>query len=183
MSTALVVVDMLNDFVHGVLANPAARRIITPVGRLAEAARSRNDWIVVYANDAHLPEDFELRVFPPHAMAGTEGAQVVDELRPAEGDTVVGKRAYSAFTDTDLDQALRRHGVDHLVLVGQHTDCCVRHTSYDAFVRELAITVCPDATVVFEPGSDEPVGARQERALDYLKTYYGTRIEPSTALL
>lgn len=116
-------------------------------------------------------------------MAGTEGAQVVDELRPTERDVVVPKRAYSAFTETDLDRALADHGVERLVLVGQHTDCCVRHTSYDAFVRELEIAVCADATTVFEPGSDEAVDVRQHRALEYLKTYYGAQIATSAALL
>jgi nicotinamidase-related amidase len=183
MSTALLVVDMLNDFVHGVLGNPLARDIVGPVDRLAHAARSRDDWLVIYANDAHLPDDFELRVFPPHAMAGTEGAQVIDELRPGEHDVVVGKRAYSAFTDTTLEGALHERAVDHLVIVGQHTDCCVRHTSYDAFVRGLGITVCPDATVVYQPGSEEPVDVRQSRALEYLRTYYGAQIAPVTALM
>jgi nicotinamidase-related amidase len=183
MSTALLVVDMLNDFVHGVLGNPVAREIVDPIARLAGAARERDDWLVVYANDAHLPDDFELRVFPPHAMAGTEGAQVIEELRPADPDVVVGKRAYSAFTGTTLEQTLHEHGVGHVVIVGQHTDCCVRHTSYDAFVRGLEITVCPDATVVFQPGSEEPVDIRQTRALEYLRTYYGAQTATATTLL
>jgi nicotinamidase-related amidase len=58
------------------------------------------------------------------------------------------------------------------VIVGQHTDCCVRHTSYDAFSLGYEIVVCPDATTVFGPMSDEPVETRQHRALDYLQTYY-----------
>ena len=182
MSTALLVVDMLNDFVDGVLGNPAAREIVEPIARAVGVARSRPDWVVVYANDAHLSDDFELRVFPPHAMAGTEGARVIDDLAPASTDIVVGKRAYSAFTDTELDRALEDNAVDRLVVVGQHTDCCVRHTSYDAFVRGLQIAVCADATTVFQPGSDEPVGVRQQRALEYLRTYYGATIETTTEL-
>jgi nicotinamidase-related amidase len=183
MTTALVVVDMLEDFVDGVLPNRAAKDIVGPIGQLAATARSRPDWVVLYANDAHLPDDFELRVFPPHAMAGTPGAMVIDELAPREGDLVVGKRAYSAFTGTDLDAVLGEHGVDRLVIVGQHTDCCVRHTCYDAFTRRLELVVCPDATTVYEPESHEPVSVRQHRALEYLKTYYGAELETTTALL
>ena len=82
MQTALVVVDMLNDFVDGVLANPAARHIVEPIASLLHRARPANDWVVLYANDAHGVTDRELRVFPPHAMAGTPGAEVIDELRP-----------------------------------------------------------------------------------------------------
>ena len=134
MRTAVVVVDMLNDFLDGVLANPAAKEIIGPIASLAERAREDNDWIVIYANDAHRPDDTELKVFPPHAMAGTHGAAVIGELRPGPHDFIVGKRSYSAFTETGLNPFLRGHDIARLAIVGQHTDCCVRHTSYDAFV-------------------------------------------------
>ena len=58
----LIVLDMLNDFVDRVLANLAAKPILDPIARLVEHSRSRDDWIVVYANDAHQPGDFEFRV-------------------------------------------------------------------------------------------------------------------------
>lgn len=182
MTTALLVVDMLNDFLHGVLANPAARAIVEPISGAVDGARSRPDWAVVYTNDSHHPDDLELQVFPPHAMAGTPGAQVIDELAPATGDLVVEKRAYSAFTGTNLEDLLRRGAVERLVMVGQHTDCCLQHTSYDAFMRGLDIVVCPDASAVFQPGSPEPVERRQERALQYLRTYYGATLTSVTAL-
>jgi nicotinamidase-related amidase len=89
MNTALVIVDMLRDFVDGRLANPAAVPTIERIGALAEAARGRSDWIVVYGNDAHQPGDVELRLFGEHAMAGTPGAEVIEQLAPAGGDMVV----------------------------------------------------------------------------------------------
>jgi len=73
MQTALVIVDMLNDFVDGILANPAAKSIVGPISLLAERARETDDWVVFYANDAHLLTDVEVRVFPPHAMAQIAG--------------------------------------------------------------------------------------------------------------
>ena len=182
MRTALMVVDMLNDFVDGVLGNPAAGEIVGPIAELAARARSTGDWVVVYANDAHHPDDFELRVFPPHAMAGTEGARVIDALEPQPGDEVVPKRAYSAFTGTSLAQLLAGHEIERLVLVGQHTDCCVRHTAYDAFTLGLELLVCPEATTVYEPASHEPVPARQQRALEYLTTFYGAALQSPAAL-
>lgn len=68
---------------------------------------------------------------------------------------------------------LRSQNVGRLVLVGQHTDCCVRRTSYDAFVRGYELVICPEATTVFALGSEEPIEIRQNRALNYLQTYYG----------
>jgi nicotinamidase-related amidase len=182
MRTALIVVDMLNDFVDGVLGNPAAEKIVAPIASLVEGARENDDWVVVYANDAHRRDDVELRVFPPHAMVGTPGAAVIDDLQPGPGDLVVDKRFYSAFTETDLQGMLRARAVGRIVLVGQHTDCCVRHTSYDAFARGYELVVCPNATTVFEPGSDEPVPVRQHRALEYLQAYYGAHLEESSAV-
>ncbi len=182
MRTALVVVDMLNDFTDGVLANPAAKEIVGSISQLVDRARRSDEWTVFYANDAHQLSDVELRVFPPHAMAGTPGAEVIDELHPRSEDVVVPKRFYSAFTETTLQERLRSHDIGRLVLVGQHTDCCIRHTSFDAFALGYELVVCPDATTVFEPESEEPVPVRQERALGYLRNFYGVKLEPTEAV-
>ena len=131
MATALLVLDMLTDFTTGKLANPAAGYITGPIAALARAARGRDDWLVVYGNDAHRPGDFELVVFGEHAMAGSAGAAVISELAPQPGDLIVSERYYSAFTQTDLDATCRVRRIDRLVVTGQHTDCCCRHTSYD----------------------------------------------------
>jgi hypothetical protein len=75
--------------------------------------------LVVYANDAHLPQDFELWVWDDHAMAGTRGAEIILELAAAEGDFVLPKRTYASFQETGLDPLLRQFGVDTLILTGQ----------------------------------------------------------------
>lgn len=183
MTTALIVIDMLKDFVHGSLANPAIHPTIDRIQALIEQTRGREDWRVIYSNDCHQPGDFELKIFGEHAMAGTSGAEVIEPLAPRPGDIIVPKRFYSAFTQTDLDATCRVHKIDHVVLVGQHTDCCVRHTSYDAMQRGIAITVAADATAIFEPMSEEAVHIRQERALDYIRTFYGAQIVPIADLL
>src|SRR5258708_37600095 len=132
MATALLVLDMLTDFTSGKPANPAASQITDPIAELMQAARGRDDWIVVYGNDAHRPGDFELSVFGEHAMAGSPGAAVIEELSPLPGDIIVPKRYYSAFTETDLDATCRVHRIDRLGLTRQHPDRCCRHTSRDA---------------------------------------------------
>ena len=75
------------------------------------------------------------------------------------------------------------HDVGRVVIAGQHTDCCVRHTSYDAYLRGLEVVVPADATAVFQPLSEEAVEARQQRALDYLRTFYGVSVVPTAELL
>ena len=84
---ALIIVDMLNDFVDGKLANPKAQAIIGPLQRLLARARDEG-WVVVFSNDAHQPDDPELRVWGEHAMAGTREAEVIAQLAPREGEIV-----------------------------------------------------------------------------------------------
>ena len=110
---ALVIVDMLKDFVDGKLANPRAQGIIEPLQRLLAHARE-NGWVVVFSNDAHKPDDPELKVWGEHAMEGSPGAEVIDELEPREDDIVSPKRTYGAFDETGLAEQLREKGVADL---------------------------------------------------------------------
>jgi nicotinamidase-related amidase len=167
---ALVIVDMLKDFVDGSLANPRAQRIVEPLKQLLAHARE-NGWVVVFSNDAHRPGDPELKIWGEHAMAGDPGAEVIDELRPepSERELVSPKRGYGAFDGTGLDEQLRGLGVDEVVVTGQHTHICVRHTSYGALIRGYDITVPRDAVCAFE-------GVDEDDALEYLRSVYGARI-------
>src|SRR2546428_8595679 len=83
MSDALWIVDMVNDFVTGKLGTPRAKRIIPNIRTLAGAARDAGV-PVIYVNDAHLPKDFELKIWGPHSMAGTQGGQILPALAAPE---------------------------------------------------------------------------------------------------
>ncbi len=174
---ALVIIDMLEDFVRGALANPRAERILPSLRRLLDHARQQG-WVVVFSNDAHEPGDPELAVWGEHAMAGTAGARVIDELEPKPGprELVSPKRAYGAFDGTGLDEQLRTLGVDEVVLAGQHTHICVRHSSYGALIRGYRITVPRDAVCAFD-------GVDEEEALEYLRAVYGARIATADELM
>jgi nicotinamidase-related amidase len=104
-------------------------------------------------------------------MAGTPGARVVRELEPTPGpgEFLCPKRAYGAFDNTDLAKRLQGLGVDEVVLAGQHTHICVRHTAYGALLRGYAIVVPRDAVCAFE-------GVDENDALEYLRSAYGARI-------
>ncbi|WP_445496911.1 cysteine hydrolase family protein [Photorhabdus sp. SF281] len=175
---ALIVIDMLNDFVTGALANEVdAMKIVPVIKRLIDHARPQQGWLVVYANDAHRTNDREMGIWGRHAIAGTPGANVIEALVPigADREIVSPKRFYGAFDGTDLEDVFKEYGVTEVVLTGQHTHCCVRHTAYGAFIRGYRIKVPSDAVCVF-PGVD------QQAALDYLKAIYGAEITTSTAL-
>jgi nicotinamidase-related amidase len=173
---ALIIVDMLDDFVSGKLANPKAQAIVGPLQRLLAHAR-RQGWIVVFSNDAHQPGDPELKVWGPHGMAGDPGAQVIKALAPAPGprEFISEKRSYGAFDGTGLDERLKALGVDEVVITGQHTHICVRHSSYGALIRGYRITVPQDAVCAFE-------GVNEEDALTYLKSVYAAEVTTTDAL-
>ena len=159
---------MLNDFVDGTLENPRAQSIIGPLERLLGHARD-DGWVVVFSNDAHEPGDPELRVWGAHAMAGTPGAGVIPQLASRQGEIISPKRAYGAFDFTGLDEQLKERGVDEVVVTGQHTHICVRHTSYGALIRGYQVTVPRDAVCAFE-------GVDEDDALEYLVMAYGAAI-------
>ena len=165
---ALIIVDMLVDFVGGKLANPKALEIIGPLQRLLAHARDEG-WVVVFSNDAHQPGDPELKVWGEHAMAGDPGAEVIRELAPRAGEIISPKRGYGAFDGTGLDEQLRERGVEKVVVTGQHTHICVRHSSYGALIRGYEITIPRDAVCGFE-------GVDEDDALAYLTMAYGARI-------
>ncbi|MBU4174767.1 MAG: cysteine hydrolase [Actinobacteria bacterium] len=140
--SALLVVDMINDFVRpdGALPVPAAMGIVPYVASLADEAR-RLGIPVVYVDDSHDPDDKEFEDWPVHAVEGTDGARVVDKLEPNEGDHVVTCKCYSGFFGTKLDELLGELGVEHVVVTGTVTNICVYATCLDAYMRGYRITV------------------------------------------
>ncbi|MGB9725271.1 MAG: isochorismatase family protein [Fervidicoccaceae archaeon] len=174
--TAVLVIDMLKEFVTGRLGSERARRIVSPLSEFLEKAREAGAFII-YVKDSHLPRiDFELRKWGDHAIKGSEDAEIVRELSPKEGDYVIEKRRYSAFFMTDLDLLLRELGVDTLILTGVSTDICVMHTAADAFYRGYRIIVPRD---LVESMSEEG----QEKGLKAMKELYGAEIVTSSEAL
>jgi nicotinamidase-related amidase len=176
--SALVVIDLANDFVYagGVIADAGgaayqerAQAILPTLKRLIEGARAAGV-LVVYATDAHTPDDTELAKWPPHAMRGTKWAEVVPELAPQPGDLVLDKTTYSPFVSTRIDEELRQRGINRLFVTGLHTDCCARHTSGDAFQRGYDLVWVTDAMQAF---TDE----QHQQGLEYFKAWYAADAE------
>ncbi len=173
---AILVIDMLEDFVRGKLKCDMGAKIIPNIRKLLVSARKKGIPII-YTNDSHIQGiDKELELWGPHAIKGSRGASVVEELKPEEGDFVVEKRRYSGFFQTDLDLLLRELGVDTLVLTGLTTNVCVKHTAADAFFRGYKVIVVEDCTGAFTL-EDHLDG------LKYMKNIYGVEIVKSSDIL
>ena len=171
MTDALVVDDILEEFVYGKISSPRAKNIIEPTKKLIAAARKAKI-PVIYVSDAHLPSDPEMSVWGHHAMKGTKDAQVVSALKPKKGDYVFEKRVYSSFQGTGLELLLHNLNVDTVVVVGLLTEICVRHTAADAFMRGFKVKI-PNNCV--EALSEKA----QVEGLEYLRRIYGAKITTS----
>jgi nicotinamidase-related amidase len=171
---ALIVDDILQDFVYGKLKSEKARAIIPNTKLLITTAR-RAKVPVIYVCDAHLSSDPEIKLWGPHAMKGTAGARVVHELKPTASDYVLEKRVYSSFHDTGLDLLLRDLKVDNVVIVGLYTDICVRHSAADAFYRGYKITIPKDCV--------ESLAGANNEDIEYLRKIYNAKITTSRELV
>ncbi|MHA1596371.1 MAG: cysteine hydrolase family protein [Candidatus Asgardarchaeia archaeon] len=168
MKAAIFVIDMLKEFVSGGLKAEKAEEIISKIKEVTEYGR-KVGIPIFYLCDSHEPGDPELKLWGPHAMKGSEGAQVVDEIKPKEGDKVIEKKTYTGFFNTKLDDELKKLGIDTLILTGIHTHICVQHTAADAFYRGYKIMVLEDATAAFTKEA-------HESGLNTMKQLYGADV-------
>lgn len=137
---------MINDFIrpNGALPVPGAELIIPAIKKRLKEARE-SGWTVIYLVDTHLPDDKEFQVWGVHAVSGTWGNQVIEELLPIEGEIVIPKRRFSGFFGTDLDLILRERKVEELVVTGVLTNICVLYTATDAYQRGYKVIIPEDS--------------------------------------
>jgi len=192
--TALIVVDMQNGFASpggmldlaGIDVGPA-REVVANARMVCEAAR-RAELPVLYLTNGY-PPDLSTAGGPdsPNPQKelalclmrerpelrgklltfGTWDFQIVDELAPLQGDTVIVKSRYSGFHGTDLDSVLRNRGIRNLLMLGIASNVCVESTIRDAYFLEYWSVMVADATM--------PAGSAEiQRATVYnVKTFFG----------
>lgn len=150
--TALLVIDMQNDFVKpgGSLLVPDAEATVPAIRGLLELARVSR-MRIVYSQDTHCRGDPEWEVWPEHCREGSWGWQIVAELAPAAEDTVLRKVRDDAFYSTPLDHLLRRWSVETLVICGTVANMSVQHTAASAALRSYAVVIPRDAISALEP--------------------------------
>jgi len=149
---ALIVVDMQNDFLHrgGSFAHiarenpdagidlPFLMGTIPKVKILLDTFRDGGRLVVYLAHV--LKPDYTDAAFPywrlglgpasnrTHCVEGTWGAEILDELKPNEGEHLIFKKGFGGFSNTSLDTVLRNKGVNTCVVCGVTTCVCVSTT-------------------------------------------------------
>jgi len=147
MKPAILVVDMLKDAFKAKtpISIEEYLKIVPRIKELIQQARARAI-PVVFACDSFLENDFFFQGNRGYCLRGSQGAEVIDELKPEAEDVVMPKRRFSAFFKTFLDQALRNDGVDTVVITGINTEVCVYSTALDAVAHDFYAIVLEDCS-------------------------------------
>ena len=151
--TALIVADMLNDFIDpdgSLYVGPSGRGIIAFVAGKIETTR-RQGGVVIFVCDAHAPDDREFKYFAPHAVKGSWGSRIIPELTVQPGDYRLDKTRYTAFYNTNLEEVLKQEQVERVEVVGVCTSICVMETVKELFDRDIPTLVYRDGVADFDP--------------------------------
>lgn len=183
MNTALLVVDVQRDFCPGgALAVEEGDRVVEPANRLIDLF-SGNGWPIFFTRDWH-PENhcsFQDRggPWPPHCIIDTPGAAFHPDLRiPANAviiskATTLEKDAYSGFEGTDLNERLKRLGVQSVIIAGLTADYCVKTTALDAHRLGFKVCVAIDAIRAVNVHPEDgrlAIMAMQVRGIDFVES-------------
>jgi len=185
--SAVLVVDMQNAFVHkegyfdlvGLDITPI-QRIVKPCQKIIHAARATGIRIIYLQmgcspdlsdkGPPDSPSSIKSRVWSmmkqhpewkdKFYIYGTWGAQIIEELKPHEGDIIVKKQKHDGFIGTNLDIILRTLGAKYLFFIGAATNICVESTLRHAFsldyfpilvsdaVSQMGLNITQDATIL-----------------------------------
>ncbi len=173
----LIIIDMVNDFIEEGkdLEVPEGREIIPNIENLIREARD-NDIPVIYSKDSHTRGDDEFEDWPPHSLEGTEGSEVIKELKPEEEDIIIKKHSFSSFRGTELEERLKSLGIDEIILVGVLTDICILHAAIDAYYKDYEVIVPEDCVATVSQ-------KKQEIALDHIENVLGFDVVKSEEVI
>ncbi len=141
--TALIVIDMQKFFLRIV------KPVIDNILKVIEYCRSANIPII-FTQHGHTerPSDGGMLVkwWGEKIVQGTEDWEFLPEIQIEQNDTILPKKRYSAFFETDLDRILRSRGIKDLVITGVMTNLCCETTARDAFMRDYRVFFLVDGT-------------------------------------
>lgn len=169
---ALLIIDMLNDFVQegAPLEIPSTKNIIPHIKKEIKNARREGNPII-YICDTHQEQDREFvkMGWPVHAIKGTTGSEVIEDLKPKEEDIFIEKATYSSFYNTNLDKILEELEINTLRITGTVTHICILFTAAEGGIRGYDVEV-PYSCVAGLDENDEKFAFR------FMQNEFGVRL-------
>jgi nicotinamidase-related amidase len=173
-TTALVVIDMQRDFIERGGFGEALGNDVSRLAAIVPTVRDLLGWArahglrIVHTREGHRPDLADcppakrqrgrpaLRIGDAGPMGrilvdGQPGNDIVPDLAPRSGETVIVKPGKGAFYATGLDELLRSSKVTHLILAGVTTEVCVQTTMREANDRGYECLLVEDATDSYFP--------------------------------
>ncbi|MCX7180768.1 MAG: aldehyde dehydrogenase family protein [Proteobacteria bacterium] len=148
MRSALVLVDVQNDYLARPGLSPAADELIPKIEALLDGFRKMNLPVVhvrtIVREDGTDSMPHWQKQNIRHCVSGTPGAMSPASLAPINGEVVVDKRYFSGFESGRLDEMLRTHGTDTVVVAGLYAHGCIRATVTDAYQKGYSVQVAAD---------------------------------------
>ena len=155
-ASALIVVDMENDFVlpDAPFAVAAAQDILPTLKQLIAFCRSTGIR-VIYTTHVHRRDGSDMGrfadIYPVIAdhvglVDGTPGVEICSDIAPEDDEVVIKKHRYSGFYGTDLDVILRGQGIETVIVSGVTTEDCCHATARDAMFRDYGVVFLSDCT-------------------------------------
>ena len=146
---AILVIDMVKDYFdppRNLKITPYARAILNPIKNLTNTFR-KNGWPVIFATDSFKEDDFIFSAtMEPESLAGTEGAQVIDELQKKPDDLWLPKPRFSAFFQTGLAEYLKEREITICAVTGIATPVCLLTTALDCICYDFRSVIVSDCS-------------------------------------
>ncbi|MEM4410649.1 MAG: isochorismatase family cysteine hydrolase [Candidatus Caldarchaeum sp.] len=191
--TMLVIIDMQNDFVKpggAIYLGQDAERIVPAIKRLLEKARGHG-MLILFTKSWYEPDDPRFSDHPKASaklkgcMAGTEGAEIIEELAPQQGELVITKPSYDCWFGTKLEETLKTMGFGsfahgsvhrnrllndyHVIITGVATNVCVEKAVIGFYLRGYGITIPIDCVAAMDE-------LEQFWALHQFKEFYAAKL-------
>jgi nicotinamidase-related amidase len=172
MKTALLVVDVQRALCVGDSATVDAERVISRINGVIAKVRSSERPVIFVQHEAA----------EGAFVQGSEGWRLADGLESRDSDIFIRKSASDSFHNTELQERLQAHGVDHLIVCGMQSEFCVDSTIRRALALGYPVTVVADGhTTMDNPVLSADLISRHHNYTWSDLTSYGPRATPVPA--